>query len=93
MAPALALIAIRDSVMAPQATFLPALLVTGGGPPPAATTYLPSFAYRNAFEYLRYGYASAALVLTAAVTLSLVWLQFRVAARLSSWRWPGLMPR
>lgn len=92
MAPALALIAIRDSVMALQATFVPALLVTGGGPPPAATTYLPSFAYRNAFEYLRYGYASAALVLTMAVTLSLVWLQFRVAARLSSWRLPVLVP-
>jgi multiple sugar transport system permease protein len=89
MAPALALIAIRDSVMALQATFVPALLVTEGGPPPAATMYLPSFAYRNAFDYLRYGYASAALVLMVAVTLSLVWLQFRLAARLSSWRWPA----
>jgi multiple sugar transport system permease protein len=37
--------------MALQATFVPALLVTEGGPPPAATTYLPSFAYRDAFEY------------------------------------------
>ena len=89
MAPALALVAIRDSVMALQATFVPALLVTEGGPPPAATTYLPSFAYRNAFDYLRYGYASAALVLMVAVTLSLVWLQFRLAARLSPWRWPA----
>ena len=41
-----------------------------GGPPPYATTYLSLFVYRNAFEYLRYGYAAAAtlvmLLLTAA---------------------------
>ena len=60
MAPALLLIVARDTILSLQATFAPALIVTEGGPPPYATTYLPLFVYRNAFEYLRYGYASAA---------------------------------
>jgi hypothetical protein len=44
--------------VAARASFVPALIVTEGGPPPFATTYVPLFVYRNAFEYLRYGYAA-----------------------------------
>lgn len=83
MAPVLLLIAMRDTIVTLQATFVPALLVTEGGPPPYATTYLPLFIYRNAFEYLRYGYASAATVAMLVVTASILWLQFRVVVR---WR-------
>ena len=83
MAPVLLLIAMRDTIVTLQATFVPALLVTEGGPPPYATTYLPLFIYRNAFEYLRYGYASAATVAMLVVTASILWLQFRVVIR---WR-------
>lgn len=78
MAPALLLIAARDTILSLQATFAPALIVTEGGPPPYATTYLPLFAYRNAFEYLRYGYASATTVVMLALTTSILWLQYRI---------------
>ncbi len=86
MAPALLLIAMRDTILALQGTFVPALVVTDGGPPPYATTYLPLFVYRNAFEYLRYGYASAATVVLLALTASILWLQYRLVMR---WRETG----
>jgi multiple sugar transport system permease protein len=82
MAPVLLLIAMRDTIVTLQGTFVPALVVTEGGPPPYATTYLPLFIYRNAFEYLRYGYASAATVAMLVVTASILWLQYRLVARL-----------
>ena len=83
MAPVLLLIAMRDTIVTLQGTFVPALVVTEGGPPPYATTYLPLFVYRNAFEYLRYGYASAATVAMLVVTASILWLQYRLVIR---WR-------
>jgi multiple sugar transport system permease protein len=81
MTPALLLMATRDTIMSFQATFVPALIVTEGGPPPYGTTYLPLFVYRNAFEYLRYGYASAATVFMFVLTASIVWLQYRAIDR------------
>jgi multiple sugar transport system permease protein len=83
LAPTLLLLLFRDTIFSFQATFVPALIVTEGGPPPYATTYLPLFAYRNAFEYLRYGYAAAATVVMFAVTLAIVYAQYRVVRR---WR-------
>jgi multiple sugar transport system permease protein len=77
MAPALLLIVARDTILSLQSTFAPALIVTEGGPPPYATTYLPLFVYRNAFGYLRYGYASAATAMMLVVTASILWLQYR----------------
>jgi multiple sugar transport system permease protein len=85
IAPALLLILVRDTILVLHATFAPALLVTEGGPPPAATTYVPLFVYRNAFEYLRYGYASAAVVVLLVLTGSLLWVQYRIAVRLPIW--------
>ena len=86
MLPALLLLAIRDTIFSFQTSFLPALLVTDGGPPPYSTTYLPLFVYRNAFEYLRYGYASAATVVMLVVTAAIVWLQYDAISR-----WRGRM--
>jgi multiple sugar transport system permease protein len=83
MAPVLLLVAMRDTIVTLQGTFVPALVVTEGGPPPYATTYLPLFIYRNAFEYLRYGYASAGTVAMLVVTASILWLQYRLVIR---WR-------
>ena len=83
MLPALALLAFRDTAYSLQISFAPALLVTEGGPPPYATTYLPLFVYRNAFEYLRYGYASSATVVMFVLTAAIVWLQYRIVRR---WR-------
>lgn len=68
MAPALGIIALRDVAFAFQASFVPALVVTEGGPPPYSTTYLPLLAYRNSFEYLRYGYGAAITAVMLAVT-------------------------
>jgi multiple sugar transport system permease protein len=84
MLPALLLLVVRDTVFSFQTSFVPALLVTNGGPPPYSTTYLPLFVYRNAFEYLRYGYASAATVVMLVTTASIVWLQYDLISR---WSW------
>ena len=81
LAPILVLLAVRDTAMSMHSTFVPALLVTQGGPPPSATTYLPLFVYREGFEYLRYGYASAASVCLLAVSASIVWLEYRLVRR------------
>jgi multiple sugar transport system permease protein len=81
MAPVLLLIVMRDTIVTLQGTFVPALVVTEGGPPPYATTFLPLFVYRNAFEYLRYGYASAVTVAMLVLTTSILWLQYRLVSR------------
>ncbi len=83
MAPTLLLLLLRDTIFSLQVTFVPALLVTDGGPAPYATTYLPLFIYRNAFEFLRYGYAAAATVIMFLATFVIVELQARIARR---WR-------
>jgi multiple sugar transport system permease protein len=81
MAPVLLLLAFRDTIFSFQANFVPALIVTEGGPPPYATTYVPLFAYRNGFEYLRYGYAAAATLVMLAVTIAVVAAQYVVVRR------------
>jgi len=83
MAPTLLLLMFRDTIFSFQANFVPALIVTEGGPPPYATTYLPLFIYRNGFEYLRYGYASAATLTMFGITALIVYLQYRIVKR---WR-------
>jgi len=81
MAPVLGLLLLRDTIASFEVSFVPALVVTGGGPPPFATTYLSVFVYRNAFEYLRYGYAAAATLVLLALTLVAVVLQWRLVRR------------
>ena len=83
MAPILLLLLARDTIFSLQLTFVPALVVTEGGPPPYSTTYVPLFVYRNAFEYLRYGYAASATVAMFLLTAVIVWLQWRIVRR---WR-------
>jgi multiple sugar transport system permease protein len=83
LAPVLILLFCRDTIFSLQASFIPALIVTDGGPPPYETTYVPLFVYRNAFEYLRYGYASAATVVMFGLTALIVFVQWRILRR---WR-------
>ena len=78
MAPVLALLALRDVILAFQLRFVPALIVTGGGPR-RATTYLPGYLYDNAFRYFRLGYASAIAVTMLVVTGFVVVIQYRLA--------------
>jgi multiple sugar transport system permease protein len=80
MGPTLALLAFRDTAFSLQATFVPALLVTGGGPD-RATTFLPLLIYDNAFEDLRYGYAAAMTLTMFAITALLVYAQYRIVRR------------
>ena len=82
-APILVLLMARDLIFSLQATLVPALVVTDGGPPLYSTTYVPLFVYRNAFEYLRYGYAAAAALTMLVVTALIVLLQWRIVRR---WR-------
>ena len=82
MAPILVLLLARDTILSLQTTFVPALVVTQGGPPLYSTTYLPLFVYRNAFEYLRYGYAAAATVMMFVLTAVIVAFQFWFLRRL-----------
>jgi multiple sugar transport system permease protein len=85
MAPVLGLLLLRDTILSFQVSFVPALVVTDGGPPPYATTYLSLFVYRNAFEYLRYGYAAAATLVMLLLTVVAVALQWRLARRYRRW--------
>ncbi len=80
MAPILALLALRDVVLALQVGFVPALVVTDGGPR-YATTFLPLLVYRTAFRYFRLGYASALTVMLFLITGVIVWVQYRLARR------------
>ena len=57
--------------------------MTDGGPTRYATTYLPMFIDRNAFEYLRYAYAAAATLVMFVVTAVIVVIQYRIVKR---WR-------
>jgi multiple sugar transport system permease protein len=85
MTPVLLLLALRDVVLALQMNLVPALLLTDGGPR-YATTYLPLFAYRQAFRYLRLGYASAISVTMFLFTALIVYVLYRSARR---WRLSG----
>lgn len=81
VAPVLGLLLLRDTILSFQLSFVPALVVTDGGPPPYSTTYLSLFVYRNAFEYLRYGYAAAATLIMLLLTAAAVALQWRLVRR------------
>ncbi len=83
MAPVLLLLLARDTIFSLQLTFVPALIVTEGGPPLHSTTYVPLFVYRNAFEYLRYGYAASATLTMFVLTALIVLIQWRIVRR---WR-------
>jgi multiple sugar transport system permease protein len=83
MAPVLALLFLRDTILSFTFSFVPALVVTEGGPPSYGTTYLSLFVYREGFEYLRYGYAAAATVVLFVLTASVVLAQVLLLRR---WR-------
>jgi multiple sugar transport system permease protein len=83
MAPILALLFLRDTILSLTFSFVPALVVTEGGPPNYGTTYLSLFVYREGFEYLRYGYAAAATAVMFLLTAGVVLVQVVLLRR---WR-------
>jgi multiple sugar transport system permease protein len=72
--PAIIFLACRDAALTLQTSFTPSLVVTKGGPS-FATTFLPNYAYQNAFEYLRFGYAAAISLSLLALTALFVGVQ------------------
>lgn len=78
--PAIVFLACRDAALTLQTSFTPALVVTKGGPS-FATTFLPVYAYQNAFEYLRFGYAAAISLAVLGLTAAFVLLQARLLRR------------
>lgn len=89
MIPTLALLAARDVAFSLQASFVPSLVLTEGGPN-YATTVLPLYAYQNAFEFLRFGYAAAMTLVMFAVTCAMIGLQLLVVRR---WRGASIAGR
>jgi len=84
IAPALLILACRDTIFSLQANFVPALILGNGGGPNYATTFLPMYVYDLAFGYFRFGYAAAVTWAMVALTALLVWAQFRIARRWST---------
>jgi multiple sugar transport system permease protein len=82
LAPVLVLLAIRDTVLMLQASFVPAYLLTDGGPA-NATLYLPVYIYDQAFEFLGFGYSAMVTLALIAITLVLVAAQVLLVRR---WR-------
>ena len=82
MAPVLALLATRDVAVSLQATFTATYLLTDGGPD-RATLLLPIYSFDMGFELLRYGYASAMMLLGFLGCLALGLAQWFVIKR---WR-------
>ena len=80
MAPVLALLAVRDVAVSLQATFTATYLLTDGGPD-RATLLLPIYSFDMGFELLRYGYASAMMLLAFLACLALGFTQYLVVRR------------
>ena len=70
MAPALGLLALRDTAFLLQASFAPAYLLTDGGPD-LATLFLPVYVFDVGFEQFRYGYAAAMTLAMFLITVLL----------------------
>jgi multiple sugar transport system permease protein len=82
MAPVLLLLATRDTAVSLQASFTVTYLLTDGGPD-RATLFLPIYSFDMGFEQLRYGYASAMMLLGFLACLAVGALQYLVVRR---WR-------
>jgi multiple sugar transport system permease protein len=78
LAPWLLLLTLRDIILSAQNTFTPAFIMTGGGPY-YATLFVPLYMYQEAFDNLRFGNASAVmLLLLMAVGLLLLLVYYLV---------------
>jgi multiple sugar transport system permease protein len=84
LAPILLLLLLRDTVILLSSSFVPAQIVGRDGGPNYATTFLPFYAFQNAFSYLRFGYAAAVTWVMYAITVVVLLVQYRMAVR---WRW------
>lgn len=81
IAPTLLVLVLRDCIFSLQASFVPAMVIGRNGGPDFATTYLPNLIYREAFVYLRFGYAAAITWMMFLITGVVVLLLYRFADR------------
>lgn len=82
LAPVLVLLAVRDTMLMLQVSFVPAYILTDGGPS-NATLYLPIYIYDQAFEFLGFGYSAMITLVVLAITATLVAAQVLFVRR---WR-------
>lgn len=82
MAPVLVLLALRDTLVALQAAFVPGYVLTDGGPD-GATRLLPLYVFDAAFEFSSLGYGAMLSLLLLVLTAALVGLQVALVRR---WR-------
>lgn len=82
LAPVLVLLALRDTLVALQAAFVPGYALTDGGPD-NATLLLPLYVFDQSFEFAGLGYGAALSLLLLALTLAVVVLQLLLVTR---WR-------
>lgn len=80
LAPVLAFLLVRDTVMALQAPLVPTLILTGGGPLNATKT-LPVLVYEKGFRELRFGDAAAVAVVLFALTLVVAAVELALVRR------------
>lgn len=83
LAPTLLVLVLRDAIISLQASFVPAMVIGRNGGPDYATTYLPTYIHREAFGYLRFGYAAAMTWFMFVMTGLVIYLLYRSAER---WR-------
>ncbi len=69
--PWLLLLSFRDLIVSMQNTFTPSFVMTYGGPY-YATTYAPLLIYELAFDFLDFGMAAAALLVTYVIILMII---------------------
>ena len=81
VAPYLMILLIRDALWSVRANFVPALIMGQDGGPNYATTYVPTWIYINAFDYMRLGYAAALTWVTFLISCVLIAALFLVSAR------------
>jgi multiple sugar transport system permease protein len=82
MAPVLVLLALRDTLVALQAAFVPGYVLTDGGPD-GATLLLPLYVFDVAFEFSSLGYGAMLSLLLLVLTVVLVGVQVALVRR---WR-------
>jgi multiple sugar transport system permease protein len=83
LAPILLILLLEDTILLMQTSFVPAQIVGRDGGPNYATTFLPFYAYVNAFSYFRFGYAAAMTWVLYGLTAAALVVQYRLAVR---WR-------
>lgn len=81
IAPYLLVLAVRDMLWSMRANFVPAIIMGQDGGPNYATTYISTWTYTNAFDYLRLGYASAITWMTFLMSFVLLGALYLITSR------------